>query len=178
MGVFDWFRADGAGTPAEGTRTEAVARIARVLQTLPPERARFVAAFAYHLGRIAHADHQLTAAELATMREIVELETGFSPDLSAVVVELVAQESVLFRGTEDYQVMREFDELATPDQKLALIRCLFAVSAADQQVVLSEDNEIRRIALALKVSHEDFIAARLSVREHLAVLRRERTDRS
>lgn len=172
MGVFDWFKAGGEGPSAPGTRTEAVARIARALQALPPERARFVAAFAYHLGRIAHADHQLTAAELASMQAIVAREAGFSPDLAAVVVDLVAQESLLFRGTEDYRVMREFDEVATPEQKLALIRCLFAVSAADEEVVVSEDNEIRRIALALKVSHEDFVVARASVREHLAVLRR------
>jgi uncharacterized tellurite resistance protein B-like protein len=150
-----------------------VTRIARVLQALPPERARFVAAFAYHLGRIAHADHQLTDAELTSMRAIVARETGFTPELTSVVVDLVAQESLLFRGTEDYQVMREFDELASPEQKLALIRCLFAVSAADEHVVVSEDNEIRRIALALKVSHDDFVAARASVREHLAVLKRK-----
>lgn len=173
MGVFDWFKAGDAGGPSSGTRTDAVARITRVLQALPPERARFVAAFAYHLGRIAHADHRLTEAELASMREIVSRETGFSPDLTAVVVDLVAQESLLFRGTEDYQVMREFDEIATPEQKLGLIRCLFAVSAADHQVVVNEDNEIRRIAIALKISHEDFVAARASVREYLAGLKKQ-----
>ncbi len=173
MGVFDWFKAGATASSAAGTRTEAVTRIARVLQALPPERARFVAAFAYHLGRIAHADHQLTDAELTSMREIVARETGFAPELTGVVVDLVAQESLLFRGTEDYQVMREFDELASPEQKLALIRCLFAVSAADEHVVVSEDNEIRRIALALKVSHDDFVAARAGVREHLAVLKRK-----
>jgi hypothetical protein len=86
---------------------------------------------------------------------------------------MAAQQSLAFRGTEDYAVMREFDEIATDEQKLALVRCLFAMSAADSRVVVGEDNEIRRVAMALKVSHEDFVAARATVRDHLAVLKRQ-----
>jgi uncharacterized tellurite resistance protein B-like protein len=172
MGWLEWLWPGGAAADEDGTRTEVVARIAERLQSLGPERARFVAAFAYHLGRIAHADHELSDAERAMMRTILEKESGLPPDQVAVVVDLVAHESLVFRGTEDYRVMREFDEVATPEQKVALVRCLFALSAADERVVTKEDNEIRRIALALKVPHDDFVAARASVRDHLAVLRR------
>jgi hypothetical protein len=58
-------------TTEPGQRTEVVAGIAQALDGLPPERARFVAAFAYHLGRIAHADDTLTDAERDTIRTLV-----------------------------------------------------------------------------------------------------------
>jgi uncharacterized tellurite resistance protein B-like protein len=157
-------------TETDNTGTEVVARISRTLDALPPDRARFVAAFAYHLGRIANADEVVSDDERRLMRTLIAAESGLPAEQIDVVVDLVTHESFRFRGTEDYRVMREFDELATPEQKLSLIRCLFAVSAADARVVTREDNEIRRIALALKVSHEDFVEARAAVREHLAVL--------
>jgi uncharacterized tellurite resistance protein B-like protein len=149
-----------------------VARIARALEALPTDRARLLAAFAYHLGRIAHADHKLTDSEREVVRALIARESALPPEQVSLIVDLVVDESLTFRGTEDYRVMREFDELASVEEKLALVRCLFAVSAADSHVVTDEDNEIRRIALALKVSHDDFVRARAEVREHLAVLKK------
>lgn len=174
MGWREWLGVQAAGG-AGSAETEVVGRIARALDGLPPERARVVAAFAYHLGRVAHADHQLTPAERDTIHSLVAVESGLPAEQVELVVDLVVHESLRFRGTEDYAVMREFAEIASDDQKLALVRCLFAVSAADREVVTSEDNEIRRIAIALKVSHEEFVAARAAVRAHLAVLRRPGT---
>ena len=165
LGVQSW-------DAAQAGRTEVVGKIAGHLDRLPPDRARFGGAFAYHMGRIAHADHEFTGAERDVLRSFVATETGLPADEVDVVVDLVAAQSLAFRGTEDYAVMREFDEIATPEQKRALVRCLFAVSAADDRVVTAEDNEIRRIAIALKVPHEEFVAARASVRQHLAVLHR------
>jgi uncharacterized tellurite resistance protein B-like protein len=173
MGILDWFGAGGSGGASpEETRTDAVQRIAARLAALPPDRARFVAAFAYLLGRVAHADHELTEEETAAMRRLVAHESGLPESDAALVVDIAAHESLIFGGTEDFRVTREFDEISTPEQKLRLVRCLFAVSAADRAVVTKEDNEIRRIALSLKVSHGDFVAARAAVREHLAVLKR------
>jgi uncharacterized tellurite resistance protein B-like protein len=172
VGWRDWFGVAKAPGADDGSRTEVVARIAAALDDLPPDRARFVAAFAYHLGRIAHADHELTTAERDFISEVVSRESGLPAEQVSLAVDLALRESLALRGTEDYRVLREFDEMAAPEQKLALIRCLFAVSAADAHVVVNEDNDIRRIALALKVSHDDFVAARAAVRARLAVLKR------
>jgi uncharacterized tellurite resistance protein B-like protein len=174
VGWREWLGLSEADRSDVDTRTEVVARIARALDALGPDRARFVAAFAYHLGRIAHADHELTTAERDVIRALIVEESGLPDEQAALVVDLVAHESLVFRGTEDYRVLREFDEMASPAQKVALIRCMFAVSAADAHVVTREDNEIRQVALALKVSHEDFVAARAAVRAHLAVLKEKR----
>ena len=75
MGWRDWL---GVGEARTGgaERTEVVARIARALDGLAPDRARVVAAFVYHLGRIAHADHEITEAERSTIHSLVAVESG------------------------------------------------------------------------------------------------------
>ena len=71
-------------------------------------------------------------------------------------------------GTEDFIVTREFTAIATREQKLALLDCLFGVSAIDRSIRTVEDNEIRRIASELKLDHSDYIAVRAAHVEHLA----------
>ena len=60
--------------------------------------------------------------------------------------------------------------MATHEQKLALLDCLFAVSAADTSISTIEDNVIRQIATELRLEHKDFISVRSRYRDHLAVL--------
>ena len=67
---------------------------------------------------------------------------------------------------------REFNRLATREDKLALLRCLFAVSASDDSVSVEEDNEIRRISSELRLTHQEFIAIRSEFRDKLSVLRK------
>jgi len=69
-------------------------------------------------------------------------------------------------------VTREFNRIATREQKLGLLRCLFAVSAAEDDISVVEDNEVRRIVTELRLSHADFTEARSLFRDHLSVLRK------
>jgi uncharacterized tellurite resistance protein B-like protein len=151
--------------------TQVVQRITQALETLEPERARYLAAFAYLLGRVAHADHAVTEPEIAEMERIVQMEGDLPSEQAQLVVQIARHESFLSRGTEDFPVTQEFRAISTPEQRRALLRCLFAVSASDDSVVLAEDNEIRKISIELKVPHEDFVKARAEWRAHLAVLR-------
>ena len=56
-------------------------------------------------------------------------------------------------GTEDYLVTREFEKVASSEEKLELLDCLFAIGAADDSILTVEDNEIRRVASELKLEH-------------------------
>ena len=175
MGIFDWLgRAQGPSGPE---RTEVVQRISSALASLPEDRARVVAAFAYLLGRVAHSDHDLTPEETAAMVDHVVAVGQVTRDEAQAVVTIAEVQSHEFRGTEDFRVTQEFGAIASHDEKVALLRCLFAVSAADSGVVTAEDNEIRRISQELKIEHADFIAARQTVRERLAVLQKTPTSR-
>jgi hypothetical protein len=89
-----------------------------------------------------------------------------------MVVQMAKSQNLLFGGTEDFLVAREFAKMASYDEKIALLECLFAVSVSDATITLAEDQEIARVALELKIEHADVVRARLAHREYLSVLRR------
>lgn len=176
MSILKFLGLDGAPGKAGHGDTDTVRRIAAELDRLEPDRARYIAAFAYILGRVAMADREISAAETQAMERIVA-ERGALPEAQAVmVVQMAKSQNVLFGGTEDFLVAREFARTAGYDQKLALLECLFIVSAADDTITLIEDQEIARVAVELKIEHADVVRARLARREYLSVLRRPAAD--
>ena len=150
---------------------EGVRTIVGALSTLEPDRARYLAAFAYILSRVAHVDQRVSEQETTVIEQVIARE-GHLPEAQAkLVVEIAKAQSVLFGGVEDFQVTREFSNRATHEEKLALLHCLFAVSSADETIAVDEDNEIRRISRELRIEHADFIAVRVAHRRHLSVLK-------
>jgi len=148
-----------------------VRKIVGELEAMPPERARFVAAFAYILGRVAHADHRFSADETAAMERIVR-GFGDRPEEQAVlVVQIAKSQNRLFGGTENFLVTREFREISSPEERRHLLDCMFAVSAADESISSVEESQIRQIASELGFNHREFVQARLAWSERREVMR-------
>jgi uncharacterized tellurite resistance protein B-like protein len=143
------------------------------LDHLEPDRARYLGAFAYLLGRVAHADEHVSADETRLMETLVVQQGGVAADQAMVVVHLAQSNNRLFGGTANFLVAREFSQLATHEQKLALMRCLFAVAATDETISLAEEGEIHRIARELRVEHHDLVALRVAHRRQLPGVSRE-----
>ena len=137
------------------------------LDRLEPDRARYLAGFAYLLGRIAHADQHVSAAETRAMEDHVADEGEIPREQAMLVVGLAQTNARLFGGTANFLVAREFEKTATYEQKLALVRCLFAVSAAEGRISVEEEGEIQRVARELRVEPADLVKLRLAYRDHL-----------
>jgi len=137
------------------------------LDHLEPDRARYLAGFAYLLGRVAHADQHVSPDETRAMESLVQEHGQLSKDQAMVVVQLAKTATLLFGGTADFLVAREFSTLATYDQKLALMRCLFAVSATDDTISTTEESEIHAVAKELRIDHPDLVALRVEHGRHL-----------
>jgi uncharacterized tellurite resistance protein B-like protein len=137
------------------------------LDHLEPERARFLGAFAYLLGRVAHADEHVSPDETRLMEQLVQEQGGIPPDQAVVVVHLAQANHRLFAGTADFLVAREFGAAATYDQKLDLMRCLFAVAATDASISTAEEGEIHRVARELRIEQAHLIEMRVAHRHHL-----------
>jgi uncharacterized tellurite resistance protein B-like protein len=137
------------------------------LDHLEPDRARRLAAFAYLLGRVAHADQHVSPEETRAMEAIVRTQGHLTQDQAMLVVQLAKTSNLLFGGTANFLVAREFSERASYDEKLALMSCLFAVSATDEAISTAEEGEIHRIARELRIDHQDLVALRLANRRHL-----------
>jgi uncharacterized tellurite resistance protein B-like protein len=154
-----------------GSETATVRRIVDALERQEPEAARYIARFAYVLGRVAQADREVSVEETRVMERIVMERGGLPEEQAILVVQIAKSQNVLFGATEDYLVTREFARTATREQKVALLDCCFAVSAADHDVSGEEEAALRQIASELGLEHAELIAARSAYREYLAVLK-------
>ena len=167
---------DTAERTAPSAETETVRKIVQKLDQLPEQQARYIAAFAFLLSRAARADLEISTGETALMERIVMQQSGLPEELALLVVQMAKTQNQLFGSTENYLVTREFERIATHEQKLALLDCLFAVTAADETITGEEDNVVKQIASELRLSHSEYIASRSRFREYLAVLKQGRRD--
>lgn len=157
----------------EDRGTGALDAIADALEHMDPAEARYIAAVAYLLSRVAQADHDVTDAERESVERVLVEHSGLAPDRAAIVTTLATSQMIHVRGTQDYLVTREFATMATREQKRALLDALFTVSASDASIVTVEDNEIRRIASEIGLEHGDVVEIRQRYRDRLAVLKRQ-----
>jgi uncharacterized tellurite resistance protein B-like protein len=137
------------------------------LDKMEPERARYLARFAYLLGRVAQADQNVGPEETRIMEGILERQGHLPADQAMLVVGLAKTSNLLFGGTDNFLVAREFETQATHEQKLELLRCLFAVSVAEEGMSIAEEREIQRIARELRIEPAEVVALRLEFRDHL-----------
>jgi uncharacterized tellurite resistance protein B-like protein len=144
----------GPGPGLDTDDTETVRRIAGQLEALPIERARFLAAFAYILTRAAAADLTISDAESRAIERLVG-EHGGLPEAQAVLVTQIARHQSLLSGaTEDYLVTRQFKELSTEAERLALLRCCYLVGAADDTITAEESAALQQIARELDIDRD------------------------
>ena len=178
MGILQWLQGREPGPPAaSGTGdTDTVRKIVSQLEAMPPDRARFIAAFAYILGRVAHADHHFSDDETSAMEGIVRRFGELPEEHAVLVVQIAKSQNRLFGGTENFLVTREFREISGPDERRHLLDCMFAVSAADDSISSAEETQIRQIASELGFTHREFIEARLVYSDKREVLRPFRDD--
>ena len=156
----------------QSAQTDAVREIVHALDRIEEEQAQFIASFGYILGRVANADQEITAEETQAMEQILVSQSQLSPDQAALVVKMAKLRNELFGGTDNFLVTREFRRIARQEQKLALLDCLFAVSAASEDISMAENAEIRQIASEIGLEHSDFIQVRLAWKDRLSVLKK------
>ena len=167
MSIFS--RLFGSNEP-EPNEPQSVLAIAARLDRLAPERARFVAAFAYVLARVAHADMQLDGAEIEVMQRTIDEHTDLDPVETSLTVEIALSQADEVGNTDDYLVVREFRRTSERGDRIQLLRCLFAVAAADDSISTAESSEIHQIGEELGFTRPEVNGLRLEWRDKLAEL--------
>ncbi|MFI5317482.1 MAG: TerB family tellurite resistance protein [Myxococcota bacterium] len=160
---------DGISNDARDTAT--VRRIARELDALPPAEARFLAAFAYVLARVARADLEISPEETAQMEKLVREYSTLSEAQALLVVQMAKTQATALAGTENYLVTRQFKEMSNRAQRVDLLRCLFAVAAADNNISVVENTEITLIGQELGFGGQEIASVRAAYRDQLSVLK-------
>jgi uncharacterized tellurite resistance protein B-like protein len=171
MSLFQMIKDSISNKAESSAETETVRKIARALDQLEEERAKFIATFAYLLCRVARADMNVSPDETQEMERIVMKRSGLPEEQAIIVIQIAKTQNRLFGGTENYLVTQEFKNLSNQQERIALLDCLFAIAAAHEGISTIEDNEISQIADELRIEHRDFISVRSKYRDQLAVLK-------
>ena len=158
---------DAAGSAAE---TATARRIVARLHAMPPENARYLACFAYVMSRAAQADLRISDEETALMERFAVEYGGLDEAQAVLVVEMAKLQALVEGATEDYVVTREFYRISTPEQRLQLIRCCFAIGATDGTINAEEASVVNEIARELDVERADLNAVRDEFHEQLSAV--------
>jgi uncharacterized tellurite resistance protein B-like protein len=113
------------------------------------------------MAQVARVNPDVGDAEQAAMAQALQTHWRLGPAEAAFVVEVALSESATL--LDPYRLAWQFSEACTPQERLAFLDVLFAVAAADGEASYDEIEEIRTIAGSLKLSHQDFIRAKLKV---------------
>jgi uncharacterized tellurite resistance protein B-like protein len=160
-----------APLPDSAAETATVRRIVARLEALPPAEARYLASFAYVMSRTANADSDISDDETALMERFAVEYGGLDSAQAVLVVQMAKLQARVNGGTEDFVVTREFRSISTPEQRMALLRCCFAIGAVDGTITAEEAGTINEIARELDLEPADVNAARAEFHEQLSAVK-------
>lgn len=158
-----------AGIPSRTDgETATVRRIVARLEQMPPERARLVASAAYTLARAAHADLDISDDETAAIEQELQRDGALDEPTAVLVTEMAKLQAKTVGGTEDYVVTREFKALASPEQRLDVMRACFTIGAASGTISAEEAAVLKQIAGELDIDAASLNAIRAEHHERLS----------
>jgi len=158
-------------TSLKREQVDSLREILNEINNLPPEQARYLAAFAFILFRVANADAYISDDETHEIENILQNWGRLSESQALLVSQIAKSQNILFGGTENFLVTREFKDTTTPEQRIHLLNCLFAVAASDDSISSIESDTIRIISKELGLEHQDFIQARQKFLDKLEALK-------
>jgi uncharacterized tellurite resistance protein B-like protein len=158
--------------PFEGSAAETATarRIVARLEALPAAEARFLACFAYVMSRAAHADFHISDEETALMERFAVQFGGLDESQAVLVVQMAKLQARVHGATEDFVVTREFRDISTMEQRVALLRCCFAIGAEDGTITADEAATVNQIARELDVERDVVNAVRAEFHEQLSAV--------
>ena len=159
-----------APLPDSAAETATARRIVARLEALPPAEARYLACFAYVMSRTANADFDISDDETAVMERYAVEYGGLDTAQAVLVVQMAKVQARVNGGTEDFVVTREFRSISNPEQRLQLLRCCFAVGAADGTISATEAGTINEIARELDLEPAHINAVRAEFHEQLSAV--------
>jgi len=113
------------------------------------------------MARVAYVDHEVQRGEFDSMVSAIQNNCNLSDLEGALVAE--AAVSTITKGLDYYRMSRQFFENTNEDERVHFLDALFAVADEDGGVSYEEIEEIRTIAIVLKLTHKQFIDAKLKI---------------
>jgi uncharacterized tellurite resistance protein B-like protein len=128
---------------------------------LPDEVLRKLSLAGGLMARVAYVDREVSEGEFEKMAAAIQNYIDLDHESSGFVAEVAV--STVAKDLDFYRLSREFFEGTTEDERVRFLDVLFAVAAADGVVSHKEMEEIRTISNILKLTHTQYIDAKLKI---------------
>ncbi len=128
---------------------------------LPEERVRMLCLAAGLMARVAWVDEEIAPEEKETIQRALREDWNLSGAEARLVTEIAVSRAV--KGLDLARLTRSFYECTGYEERKSFAGTLFRVANAAGRTSPEEVQEIRKIAGALKLSHKDWIRAKLTV---------------
>lgn len=132
-----------------------------LMTDLSEERLRTLSLAGGLMARVAHVDEDITDDELKTMVSALEEDWELTEEEATYVAGVAITE--VAKDLDPYRLTREFYEATSRQARVHFLEALFAVAAADGRASHQEIEDIRSISRTLKLSHSEFIEAKLTL---------------
>lgn len=126
---------------------------------IPDEDLRKLSLTGALMARVANVDQDVTKDEFDSMVKALQAGWDINPEEATLVAEVAVSE--VSADLDYFRLTREFFTSTTEEERVRFLDILFAVAAADGQIDHYENEEIRRIAFSLNLTHQQFIDAKL-----------------
>jgi len=113
------------------------------------------------LARVAHVDHDIDQAEMDWMTKVLQEKWQINQQAADLIVDIATTD--IADDVDYYLLSRRFFESTTETERIKFTEALFTIAAQDGQVSHDETEEIRTIAYVLKLTHKQFIDAKLTI---------------
>lgn len=113
------------------------------------------------LARIANVDLDIADEERETMCRIIAEDWDLSHEQAGMLVQISCDRTT--KGLDYFRLSLGFFECTTLEERKEFLKTLFRIANATDKTDNEEIEEIRRVAKGLKLSHKDFIDAKLTI---------------
>ena len=127
----------------------------KIPTNLSDERLYFICLIGTLMATIAHVDDHFDPAEKKALKRCLTDQFSLKGNELTLLFEVVEEQAR--QGFDFYEVATELIRVASYNDRIHLMECLFEVSIADGTMAHEEMVEIRRITKALRIPHKTFI---------------------
>lgn len=128
------------------------------------EQITYQKAVAALLMEVMLADHEVNDQEEAQVKQFLREVSELGDDVDRLYEEA---RSGVEEANDLYQFTKVVNDTATLEQKMLLLKALWRVALADDDIDAYEDHRIRRISELLFMPHSEFIQAKLAVQNEM-----------
>lgn len=113
------------------------------------------------LAHVVRLDGTVDPGEVEALESAMRVQWGLGAATSRLATDLVLDETAA--GLDLHFLLRSFAQVTTEAERQRFLAAVFTVAAGDGVATYDEIEEVRRIGRGLLLSHQHFIAAKLSV---------------